>query len=278
MEDSSSQCYTYSSQCNKCKNRPPTPLPSSTYSNTDTDNAESEMSFNIYSQDEGNLSTDRTTPEMFYIPMTSHNACQSMLPRPSCIPVLKTQNTTKNQHKDKPTTQKITTSPRPSCIPVFNDNRHKLTLQVTQPAVQPTICSLPRPSEETILKQPMQICPEPTKSPLLPTPPAHNRQSTSPRSSASNCSRNSTFSRPLPTFSRPSLRNNYRFHQQTYIPRPHTPEFNNQRPPLLPRPPYQHQDFIPRPYQQHQQPQGHCTQQVFHVHITLPYPPQYCAA
>ena len=162
------------------------------------------MSFNIYSQDEGNLSTDRTTPETFYIPMTSHNACQSMLPRPSRIPVLKTQNTTKNQHKDKPTTQKITTSPRPSCIPVFNDNRHKLTLQVTQPAVQPTICSLPRPSGETILKQPMQIHPEPTKSPLLPTPPAHNRQSTSPRSSASNCSRNSTFSRPLPTFSRPS--------------------------------------------------------------------------
>ena len=121
-------------------------------------------------------------------------------------------------------------------------------------------------------------CPEPTKSPLLLTPPAHNRQSTSPRSSASNCSRNSTISRPLPTFSRPSPRNNYRFHQQTYIPRPHTPEFNNQGPPLLPRPPYQHQDFIPRPYQQHQQPQGHCTQQVFHIHITLPYPPQYCTA
>ena len=65
--------------------------------------------------------------------------------KPSCIPVLKTQNTTKNQHKDKPTTQKITTSPRPSCIPVFNDNKHKLTPQVTQPAVLPTICSLPRP-------------------------------------------------------------------------------------------------------------------------------------
>ena len=119
-------------------------------------------------------------------------------------------------------TEKVTTSPRPSYIPVLNDNRHKVTPQVTQPAVQPTICSLPRPSGETILKQPMQIHPEPTKSPLLPTPPAHNRQSTSPRSSASNCSRNSTFSRPLPTFSRPSPiiprpspRNNYRFHQQT---------------------------------------------------------------
>ena len=94
------------------------------------------------------------------------------------------------------------------------------------------------------------------------TPPAHNRQSTIPRSSAPNCSRNSTMSRPLPTFSRPPPRNNYRFHQQTYIPRPHNPEFNYQRPPLLPRPSYQHQDFIPRPYQQHQQTQGHYTQQV----------------
>ena len=130
-EDSSSQCYAYSSQCNKCKNRPPTPLPSSTYSDTDTDNTESEISFTIYSQDKGNLSTDRPTPETVYIPMTSHNACPSTLPRPSRIPVLKTQKTTKNQHKDKPTTQKITTSPRPSCIPFFNNNSHKLTPQVT---------------------------------------------------------------------------------------------------------------------------------------------------
>ena len=180
------------------------------------------------------------------------------LPRPSRIPVPKQRKVTKSQ----PTAKQVKSSPKPSRIPVFNNKRHKPTLQVTQPAGQPTISSLPRPSEETIIKQPMQIHPEPTKSPLLPTPPAHNRQSTSPRSSASNCSRNSTISRPLPTFSRPSPRNNYSFLQQTYIPRPHTPEFNYQQPPLLPRPSYQHQDFIPRPYQQHQQPQGHCTQQV----------------
>ena len=146
----------------------------------------------------------------------------------------------------------------------------------------------------------MQIYPEPTKSPLLLTPPPHNRQSTRPRSSASNSSRNSAFSRPLPTFSGPSPVNNNRFHQQHCISRPDTTRYNtyptfsgpaNHRyhpQPLLPRPSHQHQNFFTRPYPQHQQaqehfftrpyqqPQGHCTQQVFHVHITLPYPPQYC--
>ena len=199
MEDSSSQC-------NKCKNRPPTPLPGKlfsfpTYSDTEPDNTNSEMSFNIYSQDKGSLSTDKITPETFYIPMTSYNACQATLPRPSCIPVLKTQNTTKNQHsKDKPTTQKTKSLPRPSRILVFNNKRYKLTPQVTQPEVQPTISSFPRPSEETIIKQPMQIHPEPTpitKSPLLPTPLAHNRQSTSPRSSASTSSRKSHLSKTI---------------------------------------------------------------------------------
>ena len=214
--------------------------------------------------------------------MTSHNACQATLPRPSCIPVLETQNTTKDQHKDKPTTQEITSSPRPSCIPVFNNKRHKVTPHVTQPEVQPTISSLPRPSEETIIEQPRQIHPEPTpitKSPLLPTPLAHDRQSTSPISSASNSSRNSTSSRPLPVISRPSPVisgpspiNNHRFHQQHCISRPYTTRFNNQRPPLLPRPSCQHQNFFTRPYQQHQQPQEHHTQQLYvPILILTPY-------
>ena len=77
-EDSSSQHYEYLPKCNKCKNRAPTPLPPSTYSDIDTDNAESEMNFSIYSQEEGNLSTDRTTPETFYIPMTSHDEHQTV--------------------------------------------------------------------------------------------------------------------------------------------------------------------------------------------------------
>ena len=112
---------------------------------------------------------------------------KTMLPRPSCIPVSNTRNTTKIQHKDKPTTQKIKSSPRPSRIPVFNNNRHNLTPQTTQPEVQPSISNLTRPSKETIIKQPTPT----VKSPLLPTPPAHNRQSTSPRSTTSNSSRNS---------------------------------------------------------------------------------------
>ena len=280
-EDSSSQHYEYLPKRNKCKNRAPTPLPPSTYSDIDTNNAESEMSFSIYSQEEGNLSTDRTTPETFYIPMTSHDEHQTTLPRPSRIPVSNTKYTTKFQHKDKPTTQNIKSSPRPSCIPVFNNNRHNLTPHTTPPEVQPSISSLTRPSEETIIKQPTPT----VKSPLLPTPLAHNRQSTSPRSTTSNSSRNSTFSRPSTVISRPQPRNNYRFHQNSYISRPHTPEFNTQRPPLLPRPPYQCQNIMTGPYQQHQQtqghfftrpyqqqqPHGHFPQPVYNIHISLPY-------
>ena len=154
----------------------------------------------------------------------------AMLPRPSRIPVPKQSKVTKIQCKSQLTTQKVKQPFKASCIPIFNDNRHKLTPKVTQPAVQPTICSLPRPSEETILKQPMQTHPEPTpitKS-LLPTPPAHNRQSTSPRSSASTSSRKTIFPRPSPSISRPPPLNNYRFHQQHHIPRPYNTRFNNQ--------------------------------------------------
>ena len=128
-------------------------------------------------------------------------------------------------------TQKVIPTPKPSYIPVLNNKRHKVTPHITQPEIQPTISSLPRPSEETIIEQPRQIHPELTpitKSLLLPTPPAHNRQSTSPRSSASNSSRNSTFSRPSPVISRPMLSNNYRFHWQHHILRPYTTRFNNQ--------------------------------------------------
>ena len=159
------------------------------------------------------------TPQKTTLPRPS-----ATLPRPSRIPIPKQRKVTKSQ----PTAKQVKPSPKPSRIPVFNNKRHKLTLQATQPAGQPTTHSLPRPSKETIIKQPMQIHPEPTKSPLLPTPPAHNRQSTTPRSTTSNSSRNSTFSRPSTVISRPPPRNNYRFHQNSYISRPHTPEFNTQ--------------------------------------------------
>ena len=196
--------------------------------------------------------------------------------KPSCILILTTCNISKTQHnKSKPTTQKVRPTPKPSYIPVLNNKRHTVTPHVTQPEIQPTISSLPRPSEETIIEQPRQIHPELTpitKSPLLPTPPIparqfYNRNHCNQHLSGPSPSRYNTH----PTFSGPA---NHIYYLQ----------------PLLPRPSCQHQNFFTRPYQQHQQaqehfftrpyqqPQGHCTQQVFHVHISLPYPPQYCAA
>ena len=173
-----------------------------------------------------------------------------------------------------------------------------------------------RPHEEITRKQPTPTHPDPTpvikspqKSPLLPTLPVQIKHTDIPRPSA--------FYNRKPTFSGPSPVNNHRFHQQHHISRPYTTRYNtyptfsgpaNHRyypQPLLPRPSSQHQNFFTGPHQQHQQtqghfftrpypqhqqaqehfftrpyqqPQGHCTQQVFHVHISLPYPPQYCAA
>ena len=246
------------------------------------------MSYSIHSQDEDQYSTDynaMSPSRTYFLPITPQKTMlprpSAMLPRPSRIPISKTRYTTQTQHKDKLITQKTKSSPRPSCIPVLNNNRHNPTPQVTKPEAQSTIYSLPRPSEETIPKQPTQIQPTPvTRSPLLPTPPAHYRRSTSPRSSAStNSSRNSTFSRPSTVISRPTPTNNYRFHQNSYISRPYTPAFNNQRPPLLPRPSYQHQNFITGPHQQHQQALEHFftrpyqqnQQPVYNIHISLPY-------
>ena len=72
--------------------------------------------------------------------------------------------------------QKVRPSPKPSHIPVPNNKKQKPATQVTQPNIQQTISSLPRPTEETTRKQPTHDHPEPTPvriSPLLPTPPAH---------------------------------------------------------------------------------------------------------
>ena len=124
-----------------------------------------------------------------------------------------------------------------------------------------------------------------TRKTLLPTPPApvrnfnyrnHYKQhipGPPPRySTYPTFTRPSPFYNTYPTFSGPA---NYRYyrshqqhpHQQHHISRPHTARFNNQRPPLLPRPSDQHQNFMTGPYQQHQ----HFPQQVFHIHISLPY-------
>ena len=116
------------------------------------------------------------------------------------------------------------------------------------------LVSLPRPTEETNRKQPTHNHPEPIlvrKSPLLPTPPASERISNNTnnykkhitRPSPVNSSRHTYIPRPStfnnsskPTFARPAEFNNHRFHQQHHIPRPHTTRFNNQQPPLLPKP------------------------------------------
>ena len=230
-------------QFKKCKNRSPTPLPPTNvfshinYSDTEYPDTASELSIDIHSQDEDQYSTDynaMSPSRTYFLPITPQKTMlprpSATLPRPSRIPISKTRYTTQTPHKDKIITQKTKSSPRPSRIPDLNNNRHNPTPQVTKLEAQSTIYSLPRPSEETIPKQPTQIQPTPvTRSPLLPTPPAHYRWSTSPRSSAStNSSRNSTFSRPSTVISRPTPTNNYRFHQNSYISRPYTPAFNNQ--------------------------------------------------
>ena len=125
-----------------------------------------------------------------------------------------------------------------------------------------------------------------TRKTLLPTPPApvrnfnyrnHYKQHIPGPTSRYNTY--PTFSRPSTVISGPTPTNNYRFHQNSYISRPYTPAFNNQRPPLLPRPSYQHQNFITGPHQQHQQALDHFftrpyqqnQQPVYNIHISLPY-------
>ena len=211
--------------------------------------------------------------------MTPPRTCKAMLPRPSCIPVPKTQKTTKiQQNKDKPTTQKV----RPSCIPVFNHKQREPITQVTQPKVQQITNSIPRPCKENTRKQPMQVHPDPTpvrKSPLLPMPQAQSRQTVIPGPSTFNSSRK-------PTFARPSVFNYNRFHQQPFITRPsqiyntvhqqaYSPRpFNHQQIPLLPLPSHQIPAFpgpLPRT-------PGHYTQQVYYIPVLLPYLPQYYTA
>ena len=162
-------------------------------------------------------------------------------------------------------------------IPVGSIELHEQSITILEDEITSTptrTCPipLPRPSKATNVKQtnanqqrkPTQAHPYPApvrKSPLLPTPPASERQFNNMSNYKQHISRPSTFNNSRkPAFSGPSPINNHRFHQQPYIPRPHTPRFNNQRPPLLPSPSCQHQNFITRPYQQ---PQGHCTQQVY---------------
>ena len=160
--------------------------------------------------------------------------------------------------------------PRPSYMPKPTKN-NSTTSHLSTSTHQPKLST---PTASTYHQR--------TRKTLLPTPPApvrnfnyrnHYKQHipgpTSRYSTYPTFTRPSPFYNTYPTFSRPSTvisrpppRNNHRFCQNSYIPRPHNPEFNTQQPPLLPRPPYQCQNIMTGPYQQHQQTQGHYTQQV----------------
>ena len=116
-EDNSTQLKKYKSRC-------PTPLPAKlfsfpTYSDTedpdttcneltisDTPDTASQISIAVHSQDEDNFSTKHNAispPRNYHIPMTPPTTHNATLPRPSCIPIPKTLNITKNQ-QDKDNT------------------------------------------------------------------------------------------------------------------------------------------------------------------------------
>ena len=263
--------------------------PSSSTSYSDTDSA--------YSTEADTDSTYSTEVEINY---TEH------LPRPPCISKptkqhLKTHPVPSPRSSKSQQTTKCNQGTRPSCIPIP-------TKSISKPSHPNTSTHLPKPSTstrpntQTTAKQPTVPAPETStastyqqhkrKTPLLPTPPAparqfynsnHYKQHFAGPSAVNN--RNSTFSRPATVISRPPPRNNYRFHQNSYISRPHTPEINTQQPPLLPRPSYQCQNIMTGPYPQHQQtqghfftrpyqqqqPHGHFPQPVYNIHISLPY-------
>ena len=128
------------------------------------------------------------------------------------------------------------------------------------------------PNTQTTVKQPTRTSAASTypqhtrKTPLLPTPPAPARNFNYRNQYKQHITRPSAFNNRNPAFTRPSpLYNihpdfsgpaNYRYYPQQHIPGPYTAF-----------PPYQHQNFMTGPYQQHQ----HFPQQVFHIHISLPY-------
>ena len=126
---------------------------------------------------------------------------------------------------------------------------------------------------QTTMKQPTKTpaastYPQHTrKTPLLPTPPAPERNHYNQHISGPSASRHNiyaAFSRPSPVIPRPY----YRAHQQHRIPRPSP--FHNR---------FNQQPILTRPYQQHQQTQGQLFTRPFHHQpllllpaFTRPYP------
>ena len=252
---------TISNTTNKCKDRPPTPMPTlftfPTFSNTDDTASQISNSSTDYNaaSEFSNSSTEyngSSPPRTYYIPMTPPKKQNAMLPRPphiprpSRIPVCKTQQTTKNQQiRIIPATQKIKTSPKLSGIPIVN---HKQPKPARNPKLQHATNSLPGPCKDNTTRnslpkhQETKPANSKLKSPLLPTLPAPVQ-----------CNRTRTFiprppqlqhqqflprpySQPqeyqpallpsptqhqIPAFSGPPIHNYYRLHQQPYIPGPY---------------------------------------------------------
>ena len=140
---------------------------------------------------------------------------------------------------------------------------------------QPTV---PAPRSSTACTHPQHT----RKTPLLPTPPASTRNFNYSNHFKQCISRPSAFNNRNPTFTRPSPFYNRFYNQHISEPSPSRyntyPTFSgpaNYRyypQPHIPRPSCQHQNFFTRPHQQHQQPQGHCTQQPYvPILILTPY-------
>ena len=183
--------------------------------------------------------------------------------KPSCIPIptkssSKTSHSSTSKHQPKPSTS----------------TRHLSTVQMpstsTRPDTQTTVKQPTVPAAKTSSASTHHQCTR--KTPLLPTPPASMRNFNYSNHNKQYITRPSAFNNRNPTFTRPSPFYNKFYNQHISGPSPSRyntyPTFSgpaNYRyypQPLLPRPSHQHQNFLTRPYQQHQQPQGHCTQQV----------------
>ena len=249
-------------------------------SNSDTDSAYSTETESSY------------TPETVNTKFSSLQDHTKHITRPSTC----SQSITILEEEISSTSTRTHPAPPPRCtkgtkplhipIPTKSNSKSSHLSTVTH---QPKPSTSTRPNTQPTVKQPILPAPKmstaPTypqctrKAPLLPTPTAsmrnfnysnHFKQHITRPSPFYNrffkqhipgpSSRYSTFS----TLARPATLNNHRYYPQQHIPGPHTANL-----------PYLYQNSFTRPYQQ---PQGHCTQQVYHVHISLPYPPQYCVA
>ena len=240
----------------------------------------------FFQQNETSIKQTQTTEQ----PMMTLDASTTMDPKQTSTKQTQTIEQPKMEQNPSNNTKKTASSETDDTDSAYNTDTEHLP-RPPHNKNQPKPGTSTRSNTQTTVKQPTRTPAAPTypqhtrKTPLLPTPPAparnFNYRNHYKQHIPGPSSRYSTYL----TLSRPPPRNNYRFHQNSYISRPYTPAFNNQQPPLLPRPSYQHQNFITGPHQQHQQalghfftrpyqqqqPHGHYPQPVYNIHISLPY-------